>query len=259
MDVADYNRRAWDAQVSQGNRWTVAVTTAEVQAARQGKWNVVLTPQQPVPNAWFPALKDLDVLCLASGGGQQAPILAAAGARVTVLDNSLRQLDQDRMVAEREQLEIVTVQGDMRDLSCFAAEAFDLVFNPCSVSFIPDVQPVFSESFRVLKPSGLLMSGFINPVRFLFDDAKLEAGEFVVRHSLPYSDETNLNAQEQEQLRAESEPFMFSHTLEELIAGQTRAGFVICDLLEDRWDDDPLCEYLPVYFATLARKEAPKH
>jgi len=30
--------------------------------------------------------------CLASGGGQQGPVLAAAGAHVTVFDNSPRQL-----------------------------------------------------------------------------------------------------------------------------------------------------------------------
>ena len=107
MDIAEYNRRAWDHQVAQGNRWTVPVTTEIVAAARQGEWNVVLTPQKPVPKSWFsPSLSvsGLDVLCLASGGGQQAPILAAAGANVTVLDNSPRQLEQDQIVARRDGL-----------------------------------------------------------------------------------------------------------------------------------------------------------
>jgi len=53
--------------------------------------------------------------------GQQGPILAAAGADATVFDNSPRQLQQDCQVAEREGLDLRTVEGDMRDLSCFMA------------------------------------------------------------------------------------------------------------------------------------------
>src|SRR6185295_10899839 len=98
MDVASYNRRAWDRQVEQGNRWTVPVGPNVIAAARRGDWSVVLTPTIPVPRDWFPALAGLNVLCLASGGGQQGPILAAAGARVTVYDNSPKQLACDREV-----------------------------------------------------------------------------------------------------------------------------------------------------------------
>src|ERR1700676_3256530 len=108
MDILSYNRHAWDRQVEKGNRWTVPVTPDVIAAARRGDWQVVLTPTRPVPARWFPELVGLDVLCLASGGGQQAPVLAAAGARVTVLDNSPRQLAQDQMVADRDGLELTT-------------------------------------------------------------------------------------------------------------------------------------------------------
>ena len=40
-----------------------------------------------MPADWFGDLAGAPVLCLASGGGQQGPLLAAAGARVTVFDN----------------------------------------------------------------------------------------------------------------------------------------------------------------------------
>ena len=68
-----------------------------------------------MPRQWLAPLAGTRVLCLACGGGQQAPILAAAGARVTVVDLSSRQLDQDRFVAERDGLGITTVQADMAD------------------------------------------------------------------------------------------------------------------------------------------------
>ena len=87
-DVFVYNRQAWDRQVQRGNRWTVPVSSEQIARARNGDWSIVLTPTKPVPLEWFPPLVGLDVLCLASGGGQQGPILAAAGANVTVFDNS---------------------------------------------------------------------------------------------------------------------------------------------------------------------------
>src|SRR5688572_27492395 len=88
IDVRTYNRRAWNSLVAGGNRWTVPVTPEVVARARQGEIDILLTPAKPVPRAWFPELRDKDVLCLACGGGQQGPILAASGAKVTVFDNS---------------------------------------------------------------------------------------------------------------------------------------------------------------------------
>ena len=117
------------------------------------------------------------MLCLASGGGQQGPILAAAGANVTVFDNSPNQLAQDRLVADREGLTIETVLGDMADLSAFPDARFDLIFHPVSNVFAPDVRPVWKEAFRVLRPGGSLLAGFMNPVQYLFDDIALERGE----------------------------------------------------------------------------------
>lgn len=252
--IAAYNRNAWDEQVKRGNRWTVPVSPEVIAAARGGVWQIVLTPEKPVPRSWFGSIQGADVLCMASGGGQQAPVLAAAGANVTLLDNSSGQLEQDRFVAAREGLQIKSVLGDMRDLSAFKSGSFDLVFNPCSVSFIADVQPVFSEAFRVLRPGGRLMCGFINPVRFLFDETKLEAGKFEVRHRLPYSDTTHLTTEELEQLKAKNEPFLFSHSLENLITGQLLASFRLIDLFEDVSDEDRLTDFIPAYFATLAEK-----
>src|SRR5579872_2448532 len=101
MDVRSYNRAAWDRNVERGNRWTQPVDGASIERARRGAMEIFLTPTKPIPSAWFPALRELPTLCLASGGGQQGPLLAAAGAAVVVFDNSPKQLAQDQLVAER--------------------------------------------------------------------------------------------------------------------------------------------------------------
>ncbi len=257
MDVLAYNRRAWDRQVERGNRWTVPVGPEVIAAARRGDWQLVLTPTKPVPAEWFPPLAGLKVLCLASGGGQQAPVLAAAGAAVTVLDNSPRQLGQDRLVAEREGLVIRTVEGDMADLSMFPDGAFDLVFHPCSNCFVPDVRPVWREAHRVLRAGGVLLAGFCNSALYVFDDAAAERGELVARHAVPYSDLTSLTDEERGRYTDKGEPLVYGHTLEDQIGGQLDAGFALTGLYEDRDPAHPLARLLPTFLATRALKPVP--
>ncbi len=256
MDVREFNRKAWDNEVAQGNPWTVPVGAELVAAARRGDWQVVLTETRPVPHAWFPPLDGAEVLCLASGGGQQGPILAAAGARVTVLDNSPRQLEQNRMVAEREGLTITTVDGDMRDLSAFADHSFDLVFHPVSNLFIPDVRPVWREAFCVLRAGGVLLAGFLNPVTYVFDRVLADQGELQVRYPLPYSDVASITEEERRQYFGADAPLEWSHSLDDQIGGQLEAGFVLTGFYEDRHREGELAKYMPTYIATRAVRPA---
>jgi SAM-dependent methyltransferase len=249
---------AWDRQVERENQWTVPVSPPVVAAARQGQWEIFLTPSKPVPAAWFPDLAGLDVVCLASGGGQQGPILAAAGANVTVLDNSPRQLAQDRCVAERESLAITTVEGDMADLGAFGDRSFDLIVHPVSNVFVPAVRPVWAEAFRVLRDGGVLLSGFMNPAVYLFDlDLAERTGLLQVVHALPYSDVASLAEEERQHYTDEGIPFEFGHTLEDQIGGQIDVGFVITGFYEDAYGeeaDDALSRYMSTFIATRAVK-----
>jgi len=260
MDICAYNRQAWNKLVADGSRWTVPVSSEDIQRAKRGDWQIVLTPTKPVPRAWFPEVQGRATLCLASGGGQQGPILAAAGAKVTVLDASPRQLEQDRLVAEREGLSLETVEGDMADLSMFADATFDRIVHPCSNCFVPDVRPVWRECHRVLRPNGVLLAGFTNPVRYIFDNERMECGALEVRHSIPYSDLMDLDESHRQRMILEKgEPLEFGHTLEDQIGGQLDAGFVIAGFYEDRYDDgksDMLSKYLPTFMATRGVKRS---
>ena len=104
FNVRDYNRYAWDRQVDLKNKFTLPVSSEEIASARKGDFSVLLTETKSVPPDWFPPFQGLDLLGLACGGGQQGPVFAALGARVTIFDNSPAQLEQDRMVARREGL-----------------------------------------------------------------------------------------------------------------------------------------------------------
>ena len=253
-DAVQFNRSAWDRMAEAGDRYYRAVTTEEIAAARAGDWHLRLTPTKHVPLGWFGDLRDKSVLCLAGGGARQAPILAAVGAKVTVFDLSEKQLDRDREVAVREQLEIECVAGDMRDLSVFADGAFDLVVSPCATCFCPSVQEIWHEVFRVLRPGGKFMTGFINPVYYLFDAAKMDRDELAVRHKIPYSD-FDLPAEERERLLGSERPIEFGHSLEQFIGGQCEAGLQLVGFFEDGWGGgDQLSKLISVFAATLAQK-----
>jgi SAM-dependent methyltransferase len=255
MDIRSYNREAWNREVEGGkNRWSQPVAPDVITKARQGEFSVLLTENIPVPHRWFPPLKGAEVLCLASGGGQQGPVLSAMGANVTVFDNSPAQLKQDQLVAERESLPLRTIEGDAADLSVFPDESFDLVFNPVSTVFMPDARTVWRECYRVLRHGGILMSGMMNPVHYIFDLYKADEGILEVAHSVPYSDLTSIPKEDLDELIEKGLPVEFGHSLTDLLGGQCEAGFVITGLYEDYMLDSQLHNYHPNYLATRAKK-----
>lgn len=251
-NVPSFNKEAWDRQVQSGkNPWTVPVSPELIARARTGDWSVVLTENKPVPHEWFPPMDGLAILGLACGGGQQGPIFAAAGANVTIFDNSPAQLARDREVAEREGLNIRTVEGDMRDLSIFANESFDFIFHPVSNLFIHEIRPVWKEAFRVLRRGGTMLAGFMNPLFYIFGYEDMDNGNLIVKHKIPYSD---IEVYGMEQLKKEDRPAEFGHSLNDQLAGQLDAGFALIGLYEDHHTGLKISEHIETYLATRAVK-----
>lgn len=259
MDIVEYNRQAWDRESLAGSPWTTPVDTEAIHRARRGEWSVILTPNRPVPSAWLGDIAGRQILCLASGGGQQAPVLAAAGGIVTSYDLSDEQLAKDQLVADRDGLSIRCIQGDMADMSALASDAFDLIFHPVSNAFVPDVAVVWRNCFRVLRPGGALLAGFMNPSFYLFDhDQAEQTGKLYVKHRLPHVQPDHFEGDELAAWQDRGEAAEFSHSLASQIGGQLAAGLVLTDLYEDWWSDDatPLNRYSPTTIATRAIKPA---
>lgn len=258
-DFLAANQKAWDKQAQQQQAWSIPVDADTIAKAKQGEWQIHLTPS-PLNKQWLGDVKNKRILCLASAGGQQAPVLAAAGADVTVFDLSEQQLAQDKQVAIRDNLRLEAVQGDMRDLHMFADASFDLIFHPISNLYIPDVTPVWRECYRVLKKDGRLLSSFFNPIVFVGDrDTKFsEQGLIKPAYKMPFSELENLDQQQVLLKQKNQEAFVFGHSLTDLIGGQISEGFNIAGFLED-WQPNPrfvIDNYLPTFLATLAIKVA---
>ncbi|SEM21860.1 Methyltransferase domain-containing protein [Mesobacillus persicus] len=256
MDAVKHNGSAWDKKVEDGSVYTKEVSSEVIEKCKKGEWEITVTTEKPVPRNWFPkSLVGLKVLCLASGGGQQGPVLSAAGADVTVIDLSKKQLEKDEFVAKRDGLSLRTVQGDMSDLSQFEDEAFNLIVHPVSNVFVEDISPVWKEASRVLKNNGVLISGFTNPLLFIFDDEEDQKGNLVVKNSIPFCSLDPLTEQEVTDYINANNTIEYGHTLEDQIQGQVDAGFVIAGLFEDDFGGRrPLDKYIKCFVATRAVK-----
>ena len=250
MNYTDLNAQTIDRWVEEGWEWGKPISHEEFVEAGEGRWSVLLTPAKAVPHAWFPALKGKRVLGLASGGGQQMPIFAALGAECTVLDYSSRQLESERMVAEREGYAIEIVRADMTKPLPFGDAGFDLIFHPVSNCYIQDVVSVWRECARVLKPGGILMAGLDNGFNYLFEGDD----ETCIRGYLPF--DPLKNPDQMASLEKDDAGVQFSHPISEQIAAQIKAGFELLDVFDDTNGAGFLHERgVPTFWATLARKK----
>ncbi len=256
MDTTQHNSNAWDKKVEEGAAYTKPVSSDVIEKSKAGEWEITVTTEKLVPRNWFPAsLKGLKILCLASGGGQQAPVLAAAGADVTVTDISSKQLEQDEEVAKRDQLSLKTVQGDMSDLSDFDDEYFDVIVHPVSNLFVKDARPVWREASRVLKNNGILISGFTNPLLWIFDDSQERKGILDVKHPVPSSTLDYMSEEDVQDFINSDQTIEYAHTLEDQLQGQIDAGFVILGFYEDDFGGTRVLDkYIKTFMATKAIK-----
>lgn len=249
MNYQDINAKTITKWIEEGWQWGIPIDGDTYRKAKNGEWDVLLTPTKPVPHSWFGDLKGKHLLGLASGGGQQIPVFSALGAECTVLDYNDRQLESERIVAEREGYDVDIVKADMTRPLPFKDSSFDIIFNPASLCYIEKVEPVLMECSRILKPEGVLMITFENGINYITDIDD----ESKISQSLPF------NPLKDPSLFKEDDGMQFSHSLTEQIGGLIKAGFRITDLYEDTNGYGLLHKLnIPSFIALRAVKESSK-
>jgi len=248
--IYDHNRQVWNRRVRQGAAHTRTASERDFQS-----------PLEVVdPRGWLgKSIHGQRVLCLAAGGGLQSVLLAAAGAEVTVVDLSPAMLEQDRRMAARRGLTLRLIEGSMDDLSALGDACFDVVIQPVSTCYVPDIARVYREIARVTVASGLYVSQHKQPASLQASALPGPQGytinEVYYRHDpLP----PTLGEPE----HRERGTLEFLHRWEQLIGGLCRSGFVIEDLQEPHYADpmaDPgtfrhRSQFIPPYVAIKARR-----
>lgn len=244
------NRAAWNELAASGAALTRAATDADfakpMAAVDSSGW---------LRERWGASLHGKKVLCLAAGGGRQGPLCAAAGADVTVVDLSDAMLARDRQVAESRGLRLTLVRTPMDDLSPLSEATFDLVLQPVSTCYTPDVAAVYREVARVLRRGGLYVSQHKSPTSL---QAASRAGPSGLELTQPYYHEGPLPPAPPCRTR-EPGAVEFLHRWEDLLGGMARAGLLIEDLREPRHDAEPgdhgeRSRYVAPYVRVLARR-----
>ncbi len=263
MDYVKVNAELWDEWAKDDCAFSIPISHEDFVKIHDNEWNIFATPLKPVPKHWFGNLNGKRVLCLAGGGGQQAPIFAALGAEVTVFDVSQAQLDLDKLVAEREKINLILIKGDMSKRLPFEDEYFDIIFNPVSTTYIQKVEPLWKECYRILRKNGHLITGIANPDLFAFEITK---DELELKYPLPYDPLKNNYETPNDRFK----DVQFSHSITTQIGGQLKAGFILQDLYEDHHCissnnrlkaqmkpakiAEILTNFLPIYIVTLSKK-----
>ena len=217
----DTNKQWWEKMVEEKCGFTtpwLSLDPAIVQKVANGK----ISPPSPLdifcPITILKDVKGKDVLCLASGGGQQSAVFGILGANVSVIDIADGQLVGDKKAAEHYGYKVITVQGSMDDLSAFKDDSFDLVYQAPSMCYVPSVKKVYQEVARVLRSGGLYLADAQNPLAQFVDETSWDGQGY--RVTVPYS--------VKEKQRAENKNVIeHRHYLSEVFNGLIDSGFVI--------------------------------
>lgn len=223
--VHEHNRRAWDERVRQAGFHTESARARDF-----------LDPLPAVDDCgWLDGnVRGQRVLCLAAGGGKHSVLLAAAGAEVTVVDISPLMLELDRRLASERKLNVRVVEASMDDLSMLADASFDVVLQPVSTCYVPDILKVYREVARVTASGGLYISQHKQPASLQTEVLPAARGYVLAE---PYLRSGPLPAVIEGCLHREAGTMEFLHRWQELIGGLCRAGFVIEDLVEPKHGD----------------------
>lgn len=228
MSIYHQNRAAWNSLVESGSRFAKVATDDEC--------------RQPLATldtrGWLPlSVQGLDVLCLASGGGWQSVLYACAGARVTVVDLSSAMLRQDLQQATLRNLKIRALEASMDHLADLGNESFDIVHQPVSTCYVPDINAVYREVARVLRDHGLYISQHKQPTSLQITgrDAR---NQYVVGTGYYQPGPLPRVPPQGDKSYREPGAIEFLHRWEDLVGGLCRAGMVLEDLREPYRGDE---------------------
>ena len=162
------------------------------------------------------------VLELGCGGGPVSVAMAKQGAKVIAIDGSAEQIGHARRLAEREEVKVELRQGDYADLAAIRADTIDIAISVYSLGAVADLDRVFRQVHRVLRPEAPIVLSLPHPAFRAIDQS---GDPPVVRRS--YFDRTPI-PWESESESGNDHPM----TISDLFTSLGRANFRVDTILE---------------------------
>ncbi len=261
LNVSIDSQSDWE-QTKQINRAAWNDLHADPRFVRIDAWNFDRVRAMNAIDPWLKEQSSFEgqrILCLAAGGGTHGPLFAVAGGEVTVVDMSPKLLDVDRRIAAEHGLDLKTIETTMDDLHMISDNAFDVVVQPVSTCYIPDLRQVYREIARVLRMGGLYVSQHKQPGG-LQAHANLHEGRYSLQ--FPNAEGKMLVPNQERSPNREHTTVEFIHSIESILGGLCRSGFVIEDVEEppraDEWgplgSPEHRASFLPPYIKIKARR-----
>lgn len=202
------------------------------------------------------------VLELGCGAGAAAVALAKQGARVVAVDESASQIAQTRWIAEQHQVRLELRQGDLADLAFVRADAIDAALSVYTLGTVDDLDRVFRQVHRVLRPEAPLVVSLPHPAFRAVDPG---GGPPTVRRA--YFDRTPVPWPERlegpDGAGERSDGLDYTRTVADVFTSLTRANFRVDVVLEpepgagatrDPWWS-PAMAWIPSTLIVRARKQ----
>jgi SAM-dependent methyltransferase len=194
------------------------------------------------------------VLDLGCGAGENAVVFAKQGAHTIALDASHDQLALARNLAEAEEVRVEWHESDAADLAFLRADSIDLAFSVGMLSEVEDVDRLFRQVHRVLRPGAPFVFAYEHPLALCLgrdgnEPGGLPLGRLEVRRS--YFEPGPI-----EVARDDVKLTLYPRTVSDVFAALHRAGYRVDALLEPEplrsADPGPA---LPTAVVWRARKE----
>jgi len=163
------------------------------------------------------------VLDLGCGSGHNAVTLAQQGAKVIAVDPSAACLARARERAERAEVRVELHQGGLAELAFLRSDSVDAALSVMALASVYDVDRVFRQVHRVLKPQAPFVCSFPHPAFAMFDPTAADP----LRVAHPYDQSAPLTWDLGPDVVTDH-----PRTVGELFTALNRASFLVDQLLE---------------------------
>ncbi len=194
------------------------------------------------------------VLDLGCGAGHASVAFASQGAKVLAVDSSANQIAAARQSAEQAEVRVELHQADLAELAFLRKDTMDVVFSAYALAEVADLDRVFRQVHRVLKPEAPLVFSVPHPTFAMLDPT----ADDPLRIQRPYH-----RTEPYRWDRGDESVTDHPRTLTELFVSLSRANFRVDTLLEPAPTDDThrspdwagVMAWVPPTLVLRARKE----
>lgn len=195
-------------------------------------------------------IKNYKVLELGCGGGQISIYLSKNGAVCEGVDLSEKQIEYADKLSSIQSTKTKFYVRSSDDLGIFEDNSFDFVISVFSFQYIENLDKLFKEIRRVLKPGGRLIFSFDHPFYTLLSTENLK----LVKNYHKLGLERNIKTEDVVGNSINNDRFLcFFRKIEDYCKSIKKAGLILKDIIEPEYSNSKTNPWSKIYSNKLAK------